>query len=184
MKNVEFVYSQTSKSPCFIDTVSLSSFISILLIFIVFLVGHISSAIRLPPLLHVTDNFFSVNHSLFSSTIEVPVTINSLTPEHQTIEVNCILLRSANFSAITEIPVTFSVSVRFESLASEVTREPPKVSVSLPFQKDSLQSAPFPILNEVISNFTSVVLKITIETDLQTLDGFAFRWAFADPSGF
>jgi hypothetical protein len=182
LESIEILSPQTPKPPSFVDAAPTASLIATFLIFIAFVVGHISSAARTPPFLQVSDEFFRLNHSLFTSLVEIPLAIDSVSPDHQAIQINCSLVR-AQFESVQELPVVFSVHMQFENRSKPISTRVAHKRLSLPFANGSSQSAPFTLIGQGANSFTSVSLNVTIETDLHKLDGIAFRWSFGDPSG-
>jgi hypothetical protein len=183
--DVELADPTSQQSQFFIDSMSCTSFISIVSVLVVFIVVHVVAAFRAPPIRSFKNHYFPLNllKSDRNATLEIDLTLSLLQALHRSIEINCSLLKESTSSSESAFDLNVSMLARFAqnvTFLSSTFSEPRAVTVIFP--RDSAQSSFFSILRRGIDDFDSISLKVSMTSNFEAIQGFMFRWSFVDPS--
>jgi hypothetical protein len=175
--SVDILLDSAARSHFYIDNASFSGILHSVGIASLLFVLSFYAALRSPPLFNTPRRFFNVKRLSVNSLIEAHVVISELRPIHRFIAVNCsFVARSAGRTFILPINIT----VRYLTNQTHEPRTLPTVSRGITFLSCCRLSQAFEVIHMPIVDFDTLDLRLLLEGDFQTIDGFDMQWKFAN----
>lgn len=159
----------------------IKSTVALLLVFILL---HILAAWRSPNLLSLKHEYFAFNKTEGVVSVDMDIILSSLLPTHKFVNVNGSIIRNTNLdSAPLSLPIEYSVKTDF--LYNQTLKNVKEVNskeVTLSFGQGEKNSSEYEVLEEEITDFDTLQIKVTVKSNVTEVSGFLFSWSFANMS--
>jgi hypothetical protein len=164
----------------FIDRTAVSSLFHALAMLVCLFLMHCYAAYRAPRLFTTERKFIKLNATTPNLSVDIDITLSQLRPQHRFIAVNCTLISWVS-DRFRSLPIEFSTrrtTTKETNVQTAVASHP--LNHVLQFTPGSNASTTFEVAHLSISEFDSLKLRVSIQTDYSSICGFLFVWRFAN----
>jgi hypothetical protein len=167
----------------YIDSASVCCLLLVLSVSIGFFIGHIFISLRAPRTISWKQTYFPIPDRFKKPEIDIDVTVADLHDVHRFVELNCVLVRRVALFDSSTVHVTVASRTLFlknYTVTNSMNVKKQRIHVAFPAGDD--RSTSFRLLQKEILEYDAAQVKLTLGTDLASLDGCHFQWSTADPS--
>jgi hypothetical protein len=182
---VEFGEPAAHHGRFFVDSAPPRSILAVFLVLALFIGIHVAVAWRAPKIITYTDDRFALREGEGNASIDLDLAYSQLDELHRFLDVNCTVVKRVPSSRNVGLDVDIgsrSVFLKNETVVNSVSSKPQTVKIE--FLGGSKTSSSFTIMHREVHDYDSVRLRLTITTDFESIEAFAFRSSFANPSAF
>jgi hypothetical protein len=181
--DVTFSPRANSGSHFYLEHASPGSLLLALGMLSLFLLMHLGGALRAPPLLSSTDEFYTVNNINRNASIDVAFTLTHLEASHRYVALNGSLVpkdKSTGFMRLVTVAVRLK---RLEPYSVNETNEPDgRTSTMVVFVPGNNESSAFNVLHTGMYESGTLEITATITMNFSGIVGLLFHWEFQNPS--
>jgi hypothetical protein len=175
LHDVELADRAPSPPVFLIESASQTSFISLVAVYLSFILLHVVSALMAPPLVASRSESYPLN----SSNPSADMTLSFLDPRHRAITVSASVVRRAPLGSRSAFLVNLStraiLSRNFTIMASTTQSR----LVSIVFPAESPVSGAFDVFACNVTTFDAIELRVVLPVGFDCLQ---LRWSYCDPA--
>ena len=174
-----------SSGPLFyIDKSPLNDVLTTVGVLFLFIFVHIFTAWRTPSYITRDEQFYQLNNTKGTTSVDIDVKMTSLLNSHRFVHVDGSLVRDleVDTAKIRHVEVTTMITT---SKGGNVvaTEDSHQTDYNVTFTPDIKESSLFAVIEKRIFNYDSILVKLTVQSNFTDLSGLKFFWSFGNPSG-
>ncbi|OHT10049.1 hypothetical protein TRFO_20857 [Tritrichomonas foetus] len=182
LQQVELNDSPSENGNFFLDLASITTFKTLGIIYIGFLLIHAFAAFIAPPNSTESTRFYPIQYDPTTKFVEVDVTLAKLSPRNRLVTVHSQVSRKeANGEESVKLSISLSSSFNKNYINMKYI-EPVNIEETVTFRGSDKLSSSFLVFNKTVDNFDLVTIRLNIEADYQNIDGFNFKWTSLNPN--